>query len=73
MYDEIAVECPNCSEVLFLQSKAAGCTLRQYDLDNAPDDVLLDIEGKHYCPKCYYPYEIWTKVITKRIGRAVGA
>jgi hypothetical protein len=43
MYDEVRVPCPVCGRITYAQSKGGGCALREYGLDDAPADVLGDI------------------------------
>lgn len=54
VYDTVLVPCPNCGEKIDFQSKSGDCTLAVYELENAPDDVLLDINrhDPHTCTKC---------------------
>jgi hypothetical protein len=54
MYDTVLVPCPACGATSEFQSKGGDCTLATYSLDEAPDDVLLDV-NRHaptHCPKC---------------------
>ena len=54
LYDTVMVTCPQCATVTDFQSKSGSCKLKTYTLDEAPDDVLLDI-NRHSpatCEKC---------------------
>jgi len=54
MFDTVMVACPQCGEQSEFQSKGGDCTLETYTLDDAPDDVLLDV-NRHAptrCSKC---------------------
>lgn len=54
MYDTIMVPCPACSVQAEFQSKGGDCKLETYALEDAPDDVLLDVNrhGPTSCVKC---------------------
>ena len=52
MYDTVTVPCPTCGERGEFQSKSGECKLETYTLDEAPDDVLLDI-NRHSPLRCY--------------------
>jgi hypothetical protein len=43
MYDTIMVPCPKCDVRAGFQTKSGPCTLATYALEDAPDDVLLDV------------------------------
>ncbi len=54
MYDIVLVRCPQCGTLAEFQSKSGRCILKTYSLDEAPDDVLLDV-NRHApitCAKC---------------------
>lgn len=54
MYDTVLVRCPQCGTSAEFQSKSGNCTLETYSLDEASDDVLLDV-NRHSpatCAKC---------------------
>lgn len=51
-YDTINVPCPKCGEIYDAQSKSGDCLLDVYELDTAPQDVLLDI-NRHAPFICY--------------------
>lgn len=54
MYDTVMVPCPQCGKRAEFQSKSGECHLETYSLDDAPDDVLLDV-NRHApmdCGKC---------------------
>ena len=52
MYDTVTVPCPTCSERGEFQSKSGDCKLATYSLDDAPDDVLLDV-NRHSPLRCH--------------------
>ncbi|WP_156829747.1 hypothetical protein [Methylovulum miyakonense] len=43
MFDSVYVPCPKCGELNEFQSKGGDCLLNEYTLENAPANVLLDI------------------------------
>lgn len=54
MYDTVWVPCPECGEKSGFQTKSGPCLLREYELDAAPLDVLLDVNrhAPNQCEKC---------------------
>ena len=42
-YDEIKVPCPACGEIYWAQSKSGECEFAQYELNTAPEEVLVDV------------------------------
>lgn len=58
MYDEVAVPCPGCAELgrttaLYFQTKAGPRHLTTYSLDDAPPEVIADLNGEsEYCESC---------------------
>lgn len=46
MFDSVYVSCPNCGSANEFQSKAGDCLLKDYSLDNAPPEILLDLKGQ---------------------------
>lgn len=51
MYDTIIVPCPNCGEEQGFQSKSGQCILRNYILEDCPDDALEDV-NRHSPYEC---------------------
>ena len=51
MYDIVMVPCPQCGTRAAFQSKGGDCTLTTYELDEAPLDVLQDV-NRHAPWKC---------------------
>lgn len=43
MFDEVLVRCPSCEKEQTVQSKGGDCILALYDLNEAPADVLSDV------------------------------
>lgn len=60
MFDTVWVKCPNCGEENNFQSKSGECILGNYDLEDAPDDVMVNV-NRHApieCDKCKCKYEV---------------
>lgn len=53
-YDTVMVPCPKCGRKEAFQSKGGDCLLRDFDLDEAPADVLSDVNrhGPATCECC---------------------
>lgn len=60
MYDSVMVPCPTCGELSEFQSKGGACLLRTYSLDEAPGDVLLDVNrhAPNTCENCSTTFEV---------------
>ena len=60
MFDSVMVPCPECGTKNEFQSKGGDCTLASYELNEAPADVLSDI-NRHspcVCSKCGTAYSV---------------
>lgn len=51
MYDTVMVPCPKCGAKAEFQSKSGQCRLDVYELDEAPADVLYDV-NRHAPATC---------------------
>jgi len=51
LYDSVWVECPNCTEINKFQTKSGDCFLKDYRLEDCPDDVLEDV-NRHSPIEC---------------------
>jgi len=52
VYDTVVIPCPDCGELYYAQSKGSNnCSLRMFDLHNAPNDVMSDV-NRHAPFKC---------------------
>jgi hypothetical protein len=60
MFDTVYVSCPECREELAFQSKSGDCCCIDYDLEDAPQDVLIDVNrhSPHTCPKCQTQFKV---------------
>ena len=63
MYDTLCFKCPACNKITTEQSKAGDCLLASYSLDNAPLEILTNInafskKGELYCEHCETQLEL---------------
>jgi len=42
-YDTVLLPCPKCEQLYEAQSKGGDCILKDYTLENAPEDVLSNV------------------------------
>ena len=54
MFDSVFVPCPKCGREEEFQTKSGDCILGRYTLENAPKDVMWDINrhAPYTCSKC---------------------
>jgi len=66
MFDTVNVPCPTCQTVAGFQSKSGDCLLMEYTLEEAPSDVLTDVNrhGPVTCEKCGTRYGVKLTVTT---------
>lgn len=59
-YDTVQLPCPKCGEIEYAQSKGGACTLKSYNLENAPEDVLSDVNrhSPFNCIQCKAIFEV---------------
>lgn len=60
LFDSVMVPCPKCGERREFQTKGGECTLTTYSLEDAPLDVLSDV-NRHAplrCQKCSTLYKV---------------
>lgn len=64
MYDTVLVPCPKCGTPEHFQTKSGPCGLITYELHNAPDDVLLDVNrhAPYTCRNCRTRFEVQLQV-----------
>lgn len=43
LFDSVMVPCPSCSTPLEFQSKSGDCSLSRYTLEDAPEEVMRDV------------------------------
>lgn len=52
-FDTVHILCPRCNTHIKLQSKGGECELENYDLANAPLDVLCGLmDEDFFCDNC---------------------
>ena len=54
VYDTVTIPCPKCGEPYNAQSKGGDCVLAHYTLEEAPTDVLTNVNrhAPFECDKC---------------------
>ena len=52
MFDTVWIKCPSCTEEIDVQSKTGDCFLDEYNLENAPLDVIVGTMHPTTCPCC---------------------
>jgi|JI10StandDraft_1071094.scaffolds.fasta_scaffold1811746_1 transcription elongation factor Elf1 len=65
MFDSVKVPCPKCGKEQLFQSKGGDCILEEYTLENAPLDVLMDINrhAPYGCLKCGCEFAVQVKTV----------
>lgn len=59
MFDDVWVKCPKCETLNNVQSKVGECTLAAYKIDDAPLNVLADVDQSVItCEHCETNYQI---------------
>lgn len=55
MFDSIMVPCPKCGTRIGFQTKSGECILAVYELAEAPQDALEDVNrhAPRTCPSCF--------------------
>jgi len=72
MYDEVIIRCPDCNEIVKLQSKAGECQFQTYSLDDCPIEIANErrraiqhlIDREIYCTNCSARLTIKGKIIS---------
>ena len=52
MFDTVYFECPHCGKENSIQTKAGPCELNDWNIHQAPLEVLLDIQKWYSIYKC---------------------
>ena len=77
MYDTVMVPCPECGALYGAQSKSGPCECETYTLDQAPGNVMLDV-NRHSPFTCecgaYFVVLFESEVIVKnrRVEKVAG-
>ena len=60
MFDSVFVPCPKCKTKQEFQTKSGDCILGRYTLENAPKDVMLDINrhSPYTCRNCGTKFKV---------------
>lgn len=63
MFDTVLVPCPKCGNKVGFQSKSGTCELIDFELDDAPAEVLAGANrhSPHKCDKC----GAWFKLLVR--------
>lgn len=66
MCDTVHISCPKCNEVDEVQTKAGDCLLQEYDLDDAPPEILASLARRDpfTCLKCGTQYKVKVQIIS---------
>lgn len=64
MFDTVFVPCPKCGLYYPAQSKGGDCMLDTYELDDAPNDVLSDVNrhAPFKCEQCGSEFEVKIRI-----------
>ena len=59
-FDTVLVPCPKCGELFEAQSKSGDCILMTYNFEDAPDDVMGDVNrhAPFICEKCHTAFMV---------------
>lgn len=65
MFDTVHFHCPKCSYPLEVQTKAGGCTLARYQLDNVPEEIAIDLRDNKLktCSSCGAQFEFGPRIL----------
>lgn len=71
VYDSVMVPCPVCGTVSEFQSKSGECLMREYTLEECPQDVLGDVNrhAPNVCEQCKIQYYVHIIGIPKVWGK----
>lgn len=71
LFDTLILYCPNCGKAQAYQSKAGDCGLNTYYFEDAPMEILKDIEEDDWtdCISCQTRFKI--KLVHKPVFKVV--
>ena len=65
-YSEVEACCPICGQRIIIQSKAGHVEYGWYTIDNLPDSIADDINGREEkCSCCEYELEVKSEMVRK--------
>jgi endogenous inhibitor of DNA gyrase (YacG/DUF329 family) len=69
VYDTVLVPCPKCGELYNAQSKSGDCVLAVYTLEEAPADVLENVNrhAPFQCDKCFTIFQVELQCVVKSV------
>ena len=67
MFDSVMVTCDVCGQRVEFQSKAGDQTLREYSLDDVPDEIANDLDGCVEACSCGRVITLETKTVTRKV------
>lgn len=64
MFDTVLIPCPKCGKNHNAQSKGGDCMMHVYDIDDAPADVMSDVNrhAPFTCENCGQHFTIRVKL-----------
>ena len=70
VYDTVLVPCPKCGQLCEAQSKSGDCLCRTYTLDEAPSNVLENVNrhAPFECHKCGTYFYVDLRVYVKAVA-----
>ena len=63
MFDTLMVACPDCGKMIEFQSKAGDCILAEYDVNNVPDEIAVDVKDDISSCECGKKVKLHVQVI----------
>lgn len=71
MYDTVWVKCPHCGKRTDMQSKSGDCCLDNYELKDAPIEVVADlISGRGWTKCTWCSKNIKIELVNRPVYRA---
>lgn len=65
MYDSVIVKCPKCGAEHEFQSKSGDCFLREYTLEDCPDNVMVNV-NRHSPYNCDCGVSIEVDILSRK-------
>ncbi len=72
-YDTINVPCPKCGTKSGFQTKSGQCTLTEYELNEAPADVMEDVmrHGPATCRSCGTVFGVQFQIVSTVTAQSI--